>query len=52
MVYEDVMNRASTAFQSGKTRDVDFRRKQLQALLRMYEDNKEEMARALAGDLR
>lgn len=46
------MNRANAAFQSGKTKDVDFRKRQLQALLRMYEENKEPMARALAADLR
>lgn len=46
------MNRAFNAFQSGKTRDVDFRRKQLQALLRLYEENRDEMAAALAADLR
>lgn len=52
MSYDEVMNRAFNAFQSGKTRDVDFRRKQLQALLRLYEENRDEMAAALAADLR
>jgi acyl-CoA reductase-like NAD-dependent aldehyde dehydrogenase len=52
MTYEDLMSRAATAFQSGKTKDVNFRRKQLKALLRLYEENKEEMARVLAADLR
>ncbi|KAG5668145.1 hypothetical protein PVAND_016097 [Polypedilum vanderplanki] len=52
MTYEDLMSRAATAFQSGKTKDIDFRRKQLNALLRMYEENKDEMARVLAADLR
>ncbi|KAL7010959.1 hypothetical protein ACKWTF_014026 [Chironomus riparius] len=51
-MYEDLMNRANAAFQSGKTKDVDFRKTQLRALLRMYEENKEPMARALAADLR
>lgn len=52
MSYDEVINRASNAFQSGKTRDIDFRRKQLQALLRLYEENRDEMAAALAADLR
>jgi acyl-CoA reductase-like NAD-dependent aldehyde dehydrogenase len=52
MAYEEVMNRAHNAFNSGKTRDIDFRRKQLQALLQMYEENRDEMAAALAADLR
>jgi acyl-CoA reductase-like NAD-dependent aldehyde dehydrogenase len=52
MTIEDVMNRAYSAFSSGKTRDVEFRRKQLKALQRMYEENREEMAKALAADLR
>lgn len=52
MAYEDVMSRARQAFESGKTRDIDFRRKQLKALLRLYEENKEGMAAALAADLR
>lgn len=52
MLYEEVMNRAHNAYQSGKTRDIDFRRKQLNALLRLYEENREELAAALAADLR
>lgn len=46
------MQRAHSAFQSGKTKNVAFRRRQLESLLRLYEDNKEEMAAALAADLR
>jgi aldehyde dehydrogenase (NAD+) len=52
MVFEDVMHRANAAFQSGRTRDVAFRRGQLEALLRLYEENRDEMAAALAADLR
>lgn len=52
MAYEELMNRVQNAFNSGKTRDVDFRRKQLNGLKRMYEENKEVMAAALAADLR
>jgi acyl-CoA reductase-like NAD-dependent aldehyde dehydrogenase len=52
MAYQDVMHRANAAFQSGKTRNVAFRRRQLEALLRCYEENSEEMAAVLAADLR
>lgn len=52
MVFEDVMHKVNTAFQSGRTRNVAFRRKQLESLLRMYEENKDAMAAALAADLR
>lgn len=52
MAFQDVMNRANAAFQSGKTKNVAFRRKQLEALLRLYEDNRDEMAAVLAADLR
>jgi acyl-CoA reductase-like NAD-dependent aldehyde dehydrogenase len=52
MAYQDVMQRANAAFQSGKTKNVDFRRKQLENLLRMYEENKDAMIAVLAADLR
>jgi acyl-CoA reductase-like NAD-dependent aldehyde dehydrogenase len=52
MAYQDVMDRANAAFQSGKTKNVAFRRRQLEALLRLYEENREEMAAVLAADLR
>lgn len=52
MAYQDVMQRANAAFQSGKTKNVAFRRRQLESLLRMYEENREEMAAVLAADLR
>lgn len=52
MAYQDVMQRANTAFQSGKTKNVAFRRRQLESLLRLYEENREEMAAVLAADLR
>lgn len=50
--YDDVMTTANAAFLSGKTRSVSFRQKQLEALLRMYEENENEMVDALAKDLR
>lgn len=46
------MDRATAAFQSGRTKSVAFRRRQLDALLRLYEENKDEMAAVLAADLR
>ena len=52
MAFQDVMDRAHAAFQSGKTKDVAFRRRQLESLLRCYEENREEMAAVLAADLR
>jgi aldehyde dehydrogenase (NAD+) len=52
MAYQDVMQRANAAFQSGKTKNVAFRRRQLESLLRLYEENRDEMAAVLAADLR
>lgn len=52
MAYQDEMDRATAAFQSGRTKSVAFRRRQLDALLRLYEENKDEMAAVLAADLR
>lgn len=52
MAYQDIMNRANAAFQSGKTKQVWFRRKQLESLLRLYEENRDEMCAVLAADLR
>ncbi|XP_055707504.1 aldehyde dehydrogenase, dimeric NADP-preferring isoform X8 [Phlebotomus papatasi] len=50
--YADIMQKAHAAFASGKTRDVDFREKQLKQLMRLYEENQTEMETALAADLR
>ncbi len=46
------MQKARAAFASGKTRDVNFRVKQLENLLRMYEENEADMITALYKDLR
>jgi acyl-CoA reductase-like NAD-dependent aldehyde dehydrogenase len=46
------VQRARDAFESGRTRSIDFREKQLKQLLRMYEENTTEMIEALAKDLR
>lgn len=50
--FADIVQQLHNTFSGGKTRDVSFREKQLQNLLRMYEENHVEMARALADDLR
>lgn len=47
-----VMQKARTAFASGKTRDVNFRIRQLESLLRMYEENEADLVNALYKDLR
>lgn len=49
---EQVVNKAREAFRSGRTRDVKFRKKQLKALQRMYDENEEAICAALAKDLR
>ncbi|XP_055851396.1 aldehyde dehydrogenase, dimeric NADP-preferring isoform X1 [Episyrphus balteatus] len=50
--YDDVMQRARTAFASGKTRSYEFRKKQLEQLLKMYEEHESDMVSALEADLR
>ncbi|XP_036233737.1 aldehyde dehydrogenase, dimeric NADP-preferring isoform X4 [Bactrocera oleae] len=50
--FEDIVQRCRTAFASGKTKDVNFRRKQLENLLKMYEEHENEMISALDADLR
>ncbi|XP_052893093.1 aldehyde dehydrogenase family 3 member B1 isoform X4 [Anopheles moucheti] len=52
MSFSDVVQQLRTTFNTGKTRDVDFRLNQLNALLRCYEENTNEMANVLAADLR
>ncbi|EFX71031.1 hypothetical protein DAPPUDRAFT_60686 [Daphnia pulex] len=46
------MQKARTAFATGKTRDVNFRIRQLESLLRMYEENEADLMNALYKDLR
>jgi acyl-CoA reductase-like NAD-dependent aldehyde dehydrogenase len=43
---------ARDAFETGRTKSIDFREKQLKQLLLMYEENTTEMIEALAKDLR
>ncbi|XP_050092003.1 aldehyde dehydrogenase family 3 member B1 isoform X3 [Anopheles aquasalis] len=52
MSFSEITQQLRTTFNSGKTRDVEFRLKQLNALLRCYEENTAEMANVLAADLR
>nr|XP_045622453.1 aldehyde dehydrogenase, dimeric NADP-preferring-like isoform X3 [Procambarus clarkii]XP_045622455.1 aldehyde dehydrogenase, dimeric NADP-preferring-like isoform X3 [Procambarus clarkii]XP_045622456.1 aldehyde dehydrogenase, dimeric NADP-preferring-like isoform X3 [Procambarus clarkii] len=48
---QQILQKAREAFMSGKTRDVEFRKKQLKALKRMYEENEAAFCTALAKDL-
>lgn len=48
----EIVKSAREAFRSGKTLSLDFREKQLKALLRMYEENQNEMYNVLHKDLR
>nr|CAD7404576.1 unnamed protein product [Timema cristinae] len=50
--YSDIVQRARNAFHSGRTKSVEFREKQLNQLLRLYEENVPEMLTALSSDLR
>nr|CAD7265932.1 unnamed protein product [Timema shepardi] len=49
---EKIVQRARNAFHSGRTKSVEFREKQLNQLLRLYEENVPEMLTALSSDLR
>lgn len=46
-----VVDRLRATFRSGRTRDLDWRRKQLAALSRMLRHNEDALLRALANDL-
>ncbi|KAG5668615.1 hypothetical protein PVAND_016550 [Polypedilum vanderplanki] len=50
--YENILGQLRATFRSGKTKDLKYRKKQLEALLRLYEENREEIINALAADLR
>jgi len=52
MSYEEILQKARDAFLSGKTRNIDYRIRQLQNLLRMYEENGPQFIEALYKDLR
>lgn len=46
------VHKARDAFNRGVTKPIEWRRKQLQSLLRMYEENRNAMIDALHKDLR
>ncbi|XP_030026279.2 aldehyde dehydrogenase, dimeric NADP-preferring isoform X1 [Manduca sexta] len=48
----EAVQKARDAFNRGVTRPIEWRRKQLQSLMRMYEENKSAMVEALKKDLR
>ena len=48
---EQLVTRLRTTFESGRTRDLDWRREQLRALSRMLTDNEQAILAALADDL-
>ena len=49
---ESAIQIARTAFASGRTKDVHFRRQQIRQLLRMVEENEQNFIETLTGDLR
>ncbi|XP_064106525.1 aldehyde dehydrogenase, dimeric NADP-preferring-like [Macrobrachium nipponense] len=49
--YHQIVESTREAFLSAKTRDVEFRKKQLNALMQMYEEHEETFCCALAKDL-
>ena len=46
------MRRLRATFQSGKTKSVEFRKEQLEKLLKMFNDHKDEFVDALSEDVR
>lgn len=48
---EETVRSARNAFATGRTKDVEFRRKQLKNLMRMLEENEERFVEALALDV-
>lgn len=52
MNYTDLVKNTRTAFNSGKTKSIEFRLKQLNGLLKLYEENTELLTNALKADLR
>ena len=50
--YADMLKGLRAKFDSGRTRSLDWRTRQLQGLIRMYEENAAALAKALHKDLR
>ena len=51
MSFSDKVSKAREAFNSGKTKPLSFREQQLKALLRMYEENIDEIVKVVHSDL-
>lgn len=49
--YEELVDSLRTTFNSGRTKSLDWRKAQLRGLIRLLEDNADELERALAEDL-
>lgn len=52
MNYADIVKKARRSFDHGKTRSIEFRRKQLESMLELIKDNTNGIIEALAKDLR
>ncbi|XP_037797528.1 aldehyde dehydrogenase, dimeric NADP-preferring-like [Penaeus monodon] len=50
--FKEIVDRARAAFQSGRTRSVEFRKQQLLQLKKMYEENRQTFLDAVHSDLR
>ncbi|SDH18220.1 aldehyde dehydrogenase family protein [Klenkia brasiliensis] len=48
----DQVQRVRAVFDSGRTRDLGWRRRQLEGMVRLLEEGKEDLARAIQADLR
>lgn len=52
MSFSEIVNEARKAFNTGKTKSIEFRENQLKALLKLLEENTTAIIKALAQDLR
>ncbi|MDK2413664.1 aldehyde dehydrogenase family protein, partial [Aphanizomenon sp. 202] len=50
--FKETVDRARAAFQTGRTRSVEFRKQQLLQLKKMYEENRQTFLDAVHSDLR
>jgi aldehyde dehydrogenase (NAD+) len=46
-----IVQKARSAFKSGRTKPIDFRKRQLKQLVRMFEENTAAMVEALQRDM-
>ena len=49
--YEELVDGLRATFRSGRTKSIDWRKAQLRGLIRLIEENGDELERALAEDL-